>query len=266
MFCISFKLKISFVPTKREKKDLLSSVPFLTTAKLHDAFAGTNSEELICSIRVTPNHKIKSPPFSALSEPLGGFTQTLYILRSVQVAPVLTASLISRTSRHVLPFISAHSAVQNFFALFSHWVSRLKEFSREIGRLHYPLLASQAGQCKSLQLLVPLFMRAEVLLDVVGDHILAWEQALSLPARIRRMTISFLSLALFFTLFCLPFRRSSFYSIYRAFLRSFLWLQLHRNSRSSPHSAARKPRSGLPYIAKGKDALLKARKEHRTRA
>lgn len=58
-----------------------------------------------------------------------------------------------------------------------------------------PLLATQSGQNIPLQLLVPLFMRADVLSNVVVAHLPASTHPLSPPPFINCMEITALSLA-----------------------------------------------------------------------
>lgn len=67
------------------------------------------------------------------------------------------------------------------------------------------LVAARSGQCIPLQLFVLLPMRAEVVPDVVVEHLSASSHPLSLPPVTKRITVALLSPALLFACLCLPF-------------------------------------------------------------
>lgn len=65
--------------------------------------------------------------------------------------------------------MSDHSAVQAFPFLFSAYVSEKKNFSCVTSKQNSSLLVTESGQCIFLQLLVPFFVRAKVVSDVVVE-------------------------------------------------------------------------------------------------
>lgn len=112
------------------------------------------------------------------------------------------SSPVLRVSSHHSSLLIPLSEILLF--LFCHEFPTGKDFSRIRSRPLTLVLASQSGQCTALQLPASLFMRAEVVLYVVAEHLSLSTHVLSPLLFINRMTVAALSPAPIFTSFCLP--------------------------------------------------------------